>query len=658
MIAFKVDAGSARGTGFTSPIPLSYFNTTDYDRPFTIMVRNSDSLPLGEFPFDSVVEKSYVGNFLLEGLGADYYYLYGFPTGVGEDYETTGKVKDLVDFVVPSAILAYPNLYDFRRQYNPESPAPEPTQYGAFCKFKKTNAVIVFNSSSVFGINDGVFSEDGFVFTPNQYNTNPPFGSNSIITRGMSFLGVNKYEEPVDLIDPENVYVFTITITGSYSGPLTCKVSKSLGSNLKENQKTNLKNFLIRIFGENPKPDYNIPDNPYEPVIPSEPGGGGGTFDDTSDQIPDSSKPSLSSANTGFTRIYNPTLSQVQSLAQYLWTDTTVIDTIWNHIKQYFEDPMQAIIGFNLVPVPVPDGGTQEFKLMYIGTGVNMTVAASQFVDVDCGTYTIEKYYGSALDYSPYTKISCFLPFIGNVDLNPDEVMGATLQVTYRVDICSGSCVAKILVDGNCLYQYSGHCAIPIPLASADFSSYVSAAVSVAKLAIGAAVAGAAGAAAGAAMEAGQATGQIVETTQIVNTARNPQSGRQITTGTQTVTVSRPQPEPRNQTQASFAGLSPANVANTVGEVMSSKPIFQHSGSFSGNTGYLGVRRPYLIITRPNLCMPANFQKLNGYPCMMTLKLGDCTGYTRVQQVQLTGLWATNPEQAEILQLLKSGVIL
>lgn len=401
-----------------------------------------------------------------------------------------------------------------------------------------------------------------------------------------------------------------------------------------------------------------VPVNPYDPVGPSEPGGGGGTFDDTSDQIPDSTNPSLSSANTGFTRIYNPTLSQVQSLAQYLWTDTSVIDTIWNHIKQYFEDPMQAIIGFNLVPVPVPDGGTQEFKLMYIGTGVNMTVAASQFVDVDCGTYTVEKYYGSALDYSPYTKISCFLPFIGNVDLNPDEVMGATLQITYRVDICSGSCVAKILVDGNCLYQYSGHCAIPIPLASADFSSYVSAAVSVAKLAIGAAVAGAAGAAAGAAMEAGQATGQIVETTQIVNTARNPQSGRQITTGTQTVTVSRPQPEPRNQTQASFAGLSPANVANTVGEVMSSKPIFQHSGSFSGNTGYLGVRRPYLIITRPNLCMPANFQKLNGYPCMMTLKLGDCTGYTRVQQVQLTGLWATNPEQAEILQLLKSGVIL
>lgn len=402
-------------------------------------------------------------------------------------------------------------------------------------------------------------------------------------------------------------------------------------------------------------PGTNPPsENPYPGIDPSVPSGGGGSFDDTSDPIPDSSTPTLSSANTGFTRIYNPSLAQVQALANYLWTDESVITTIWNHIKQYFEDPMQAIIGFNLVPVPVPNGGTEEFKLMYIGTGVQMTVAANQFVDVDCGTLIVEKYYGSALDYSPYTKISCFLPFIGNVDLNPDEVMDATLQIKYRVDICSGSCVAKILVNGTVLYQYSGHCAIPIPLASSDFASYVSAAVSVAKLAIGAAVAGGAGAAAAASTEAGQATGNTVTTT-IQTTARNPETGRQITTGTQTITQTK---QSQDTTKASFEGLSPKNISNTVGEIMTSKPTFQHSGSFSGNTGYLGIRRPYLIITRPNLCMPASYQSMNGFPCMVTLKLGDCSGFTQVQQCILSGFTATNPEQSEILQLLKSGVIL
>lgn len=404
--------------------------------------------------------------------------------------------------------------------------------------------------------------------------------------------------------------------------------------------------------------DPSGPDNPYEPGGPSGPGGGDGTFDDDSDQIVDSSLPTISSANTGFTRIYNPSLSQVQDLARYLWTDSSVIDTIWNHIKQFFENPMEAIIGFNLVPVLVPNGGTQNFALMYIDTGVAMTVAASQFVDVDCGTLALKEYYGSALDYSPNTKVSCFLPFIGTVSLNTDEVMGRTLQVKYRVDICSGSCVAKIAVDGNFIYQYSGHCAINIPISAADFSSYVSSAISVAKLAGGALAAGGAGVVGAGAAEAVQQTNQVVTTTQVTNTARNPATGRQITTGTTTRVETRESPIDQSSTQASFSGLTPQNISNTVGQIMTSKPSIEHSGSFSGNSGYLGIRRPFLIIERPNMCMPANFQALNGFPSMITLELSTCKGFTRVQQVQLTGLSATNPEQAEILQLLKSGVVM
>lgn len=417
--------------------------------------------------------------------------------------------------------------------------------------------------------------------------------------------------------------------------------------------------ILSAIFGDYTEPDFSFPDNPYEPGGESGEGGGGGSFDDTSDPIPDSSLPTISAANTGFTRIYNPTLSQVQDLARYLWTDSSVIETIWNHIKQFFENPMDAIIGFNLVPVPVPNGGVENFALMYIDTGVQMTVAANQFVDLDCGTVTLERYYGSALDQSPYTKISCFLPYIGTVNLNTDEVMGTTLQVKYRVDIVSGSCVAKIFVDGNCLYQYSGHCAITIPISSADFSSYVSAAISVGKLAAAAITAGAGAAMASGVADASQQTNQIVTTTQVTNTARNPSTGRQVTTGTTTTVQTRESPADQSSTQASFSGLSPQNVANTVGAIMSSKPHIEHSGSFSGNSGYLGVRRPFLIIERPNMCMPANYQALNGFPAMITMELSTCKGFTRVQQVQLTGMGrATNPEQAEILELLKLGVIL
>lgn len=410
---------------------------------------------------------------------------------------------------------------------------------------------------------------------------------------------------------------------------------------------------MTYLFADYSPPDGGNPDNPYEPGGPSGEGGGGGSFDDDSDIIGIPDLPTLSAANTGFTRIYNPTLSQVQDLARYLWTDETVVQTIWNHIKQFFENPMEAIIGFNLVPVPVPDGGTQNFALMYIDTGVQMTVAANQFVDVDCGTLEIKQYFGSALDYAPYTKISCYLPYIGVVTLNTDEVMGRTLQVVYRVDICSGSCVAYITVDGNAIYQYSGHCAINIPISAADFSSYVNAAISVGKLA-GTLALGASGIAGAAAVsEVTQTTGET--TSRIVNTERNAATGRQITTGTQTVTKG---PQEITTTKASYSGIPPANITNTAGEVISSKPHVEHSGSFSGNSGYLGVRRPFVIIQRPNMCMPENYQTLNGFPSMITMKLSECTGFTRIQQVQLTNMGqATNPEQAEIQQLLKMGVI-
>lgn len=394
-------------------------------------------------------------------------------------------------------------------------------------------------------------------------------------------------------------------------------------------------------------------DNPYGPGGSSGEGGGGGTFDGDSDQIVDSSLPTLSAADTGFTRLYTPTLAQVQNLARYLWTDESIVETLWNVVKRYFEDPMQAFISFSIVPVPVPIAGQEEFKVLFIPTGVMLNTVSNQFVDVDCGTFELKEYYGSALDYSPNTKVSCYLPYIGTVSLNTDDVMGRTLQVKYRVDICSGSCVAKILVDGNVIYQFPGCCSIPIPFSSADFSSYGSAIISAVKTGVAVAAAGAGMPQLGASivgMNGSQQTGETYTKT-TTTTERNPATGRQITMGTQKVT------KEVSGTKASLEGIAQAGIANTANSVTASKTIVERSGSFSGNSGYLGVRRPYLIIERPRMCMPSNYQALNGFPSMITMELSSCKGYTRVQQVQLTGMDATNPEQAEILQLLKGGVV-
>lgn len=557
------------------------------------------------------------GDYLEQQLGDDYYYCYALRTD--RDYNGT-EIQD----TIPSIDGMYSNTNNsFSSQYK-------------FIHLITLDRVIVFNSTSaynIFSVSSGSLSYID--------NVNANFLNMFDVECGI--ITISGYNDGDDL---SNTALYRLL---SLSGN-----SSAIKIGIRSDSYTY--KFVKAIFSNTSVPDFTVitPDNPYAPGGDSGEGGGNGTFDGDSDQIPDSSLPTLSSADTGFTRIYAPTLSQVQSLARYLWTDESIVETLWNVVRRYFEDPMQAFISFSIVPVPVPIAGQEEFKVLFIPTGVTLNTVANQFVDVDCGTFEMKEYYGSALDYSPYTKVTIFLPFIGSVTLNTDDIMGRTLQVKYRVDICSGACVAKVLVDGNVIYQFPGCCHTPIPFSSADFSTYGSAILSAVKTGVAVAAGAAAGPMAGAALmgiDAGQQTGKTT-TWSSVETARNPATGRQITTGT-----TKLEKVEQSNTEASLAGIAQAGIANTVSEVQGSKPTIERSGSFSGNSGYLGIRRPYLIIERPRMCMPSNYQTLNGFPSMITMKLSECTGYTKIQQVQLTGVEATNPEQAEILQLLKGGVI-
>lgn len=632
MISWKADYGYT--TSYYHSVDPTKIIWTDINRLFVLPTTMTAPVDTVDLKVPTIVTNfahnlgngkySEMANLMTSYMGNDYYNIYTLP---GYAALEAGLLS-----VIPSISLMAPNLF--------ASPIGQGTISGcAICHIKALKRLIVLSSSSpaTVAICDSetgklLAFESAAVF----------FTSNGATASCLAFLGAVKQEE---LVKPSNYRGIAVMARSGANTDVRYSTTSFSATGY-------LSKLLINLFSTYSPPDGNIPVNPYEPVDPSGPGDlPPGTFDDTSDPIPDSPLPTLSAANTGFTRIYNPTLSQVQALARYLWTDESVVQTIWNKIKQYFEDPMQAILGFNLVPVPVPDGGQEEFALMYIPTGVTMTVAANQFVDVDCGTVVLDRYYGSALDQSPYTKIHAFLPFIGTVRLNTDEVMGTTLSVKYRVDIVSGSCVAKIFVDGNCLYQYSGHCAITIPISSADFSTYVSAAINVAK-----SLAPAVTAEVGAAMAPMSVPDIMIGTG--VSGGLMPSQGAPLADYYPSIGPSSPISSPLGTPDYILGNMTPTDIANTVSQVNSGKPYIQHSGAFSGNSGYLGIRRPFLIIERPNMCLPENYQALNGYPSMITLKLGDCSGYTRIQQVQLTGITATNVEQSEIMGLLKGGVVL
>lgn len=333
-------------------------------------------------------------------------------------------------------------------------------------------------------------------------------------------------------------------------------------------------------------------DDPFGPGGGSGEGGGGGDFDNTSTPIEIPNLPSISAANTGFISLFNPSLAQLIDLSSYLWSDLFEIDG-W---KKLFADPMDAILGLSILPVAVPSGGTREVKVGNIGTGISLTVAASQFVEVDCGSIDVNEYWGAYLDYEPYTQAQIFLPYIGTRPISVDDIMGKTVRVVYHVDILTGACCCFVKCGDSVLYTYNGQCSIPIPITGANYTSVVNGVISIAA-----------------------------------------SVGSLVATGGASAPIALP------------------SIANSAVNQM--KPQVEKSGSISGSAGILNMQTPYLILIRPRQALPSKQNEFIGYPSLITVQLTELTGYTEVQSIHLENIPATQEELAEIQSLLEGGVI-
>ena len=219
----------------------------------------------------------------------------------------------------------------------------------------------------------------------------------------------------------------------------------------------------------------SIPD-PYEPGGNSGTGGGTGDFDDSSDPIDIPSLPTLSATDTGFITLFNPSLTELRNLSDYLWSNLFDIASF----KKLVADPMDLILGLSIVPVDVPAGSPKTIKIGGISTGISMTVASSQYVAVDCGTLNVNEYWGGYLDYDPYTEAAIYLPYIGTHPLKVDDIMGKSVQVVYHVDVLSGACTAYVKCGSSVLYQFIGQCSSSIPINANDWTSVVNGALNIA----------------------------------------------------------------------------------------------------------------------------------------------------------------------------------
>ena len=239
-------------------------------------------------------------------------------------------------------------------------------------------------------------------------------------------------------------------------------------------------------------------------------------------------------------------------------------------------------------------GTPSEVVLGNCHTEVYMNKVSSQFKRVECGTLNIKPLWDAYLDYR--TKIDIYLPFIGFRRISPNDVFGHSLNVKYNVDIATGACLAFISRDGEVIASYGGNCAYQIPVTGENYSNIINGLIGAAASGISGALMGSAGAITGA-------------------------------------------------------------IGSAINSLMQD-PEIQRTGGMGGNTSYMSQRKPFLLFSAPNQCIPEMQNAIKGYPAFITRQLSVLHGFTIVDEIHLDGVGATDEEKNEIMNALKEGVIL
>ena len=356
-------------------------------------------------------------------------------------------------------------------------------------------------------------------------------------------------------------------------------------------------------------------EDPEEPG--NEEGGGDGDHNRPVDDIDVPPLPDLGAVDAGFITVYHLSPAEMWVFAQHFFGETLL-----DIIRLYFNNPMDIFVGAGIVPFTPPGNAIWYPKIggAYLSSQP-LTMVSDQFVEIDCGSVYIEPYGKNCFDYSPYTKIGIFLPYIGYRELDVDEVMGQSIHVIYHCDVLSGDCVAFIYttiprkglnVPGRVVIdQYQGNLLTQIPVGSVSFDQMVRGLIDIAATGIDAGI---------------KAVGNV--------------SGL----------------------SGDIGGMSgtEALTASTAAIVAGANPTTRNGGSIGASGGYMSIQKPYIIRHIPNQSLPDRYKDFFGYPCNRSGTLGDSsfTGFAIVEDIQLNNIPAMEDERKEILDWLRKGVLL
>ena len=200
------------------------------------------------------------------------------------------------------------------------------------------------------------------------------------------------------------------------------------------------------------------------------------------------------------------------------------------------------------------------------------------------------------------TNCKIFCPFYGFIDVQPEFWNGGKLDLIYRFNVIDGSFMIYLKsssghsqLKNSLIAQYSGSACIHTPISGKNYSAMLSGYVGNAAASL-------------TNLAAGNYGGMMTSAMGSVNSMRN-----------------------------------------SISQAM--------SNAYNASSSILSHRKPYLLIEYPAYNFSQGYPKECGLPLNFYTQLRQVSGFTVVENVNLSGIGCSADEMKEIQTLLREGVI-
>ena len=325
---------------------------------------------------------------------------------------------------------------------------------------------------------------------------------------------------------------------------------------------------------------------------------------------------------SGFNKHYGCKYDCLNALSEVL-NDSTFMDDF----DYLFKNPSEFFVSLRVYPFDtgkfyygsrVPSGLLSDVKLGDKSVPVSDSANLQGVLYPDgsyyrhMGTYKIPRKYNNFLDFSPYTKLEIYLPFVGIVALDTNLVMGKEIRIFLSMDFDTGIGTYWIVKhednqgerEGDLIQSFNAQMGFDIPLGSSNANDNARSML-----------------ASGIAFVGGVITSIVTE----------------------------------NPLPVMMSGVGLAKNSISALQERVSKGC-----TGSGKSALVTPSNIYIVrtCTIPS-CDQSSYASVKGLPLNQYSKLGDLSGYTIVDDEHLDNFGsATKQEIDEIKTLLKGGVIL